>query len=128
MPNKTRTERGPDRRRKARGGRRTADPSAFAPLVLLVGDDPSVIERSEAVLAKLRFAVTTSPSVEDALRVLTGLHPDIVVAAPEAAARIRLEAPEHLPVVVMTVTEEMREDREALIEGIRKSLRANPSV
>jgi len=126
MPNNTRTERGPDRRRKVRGGRRPEDTSGFAPLVLLVGDDPSVVEGAEAVLAKLRFAVTTSPNVEDALRVLTGLHPDIVVAAPEAAARIRLEAPEHLPVVVMT--EEMRADREALIEGIRNSLRANPST
>lgn len=126
MPNDARTERGPNRRQKSRGGRRTDDTSDLAPLVLLIGDDSAVIERSEAVLAKLRFAVTTSPSVEDALRVLTGLHPDIVVAAPEDAARIRLEAPEHLPVVVMT--EEMRDNREALIDGIRQSLRANPSA
>ena len=126
MPNPPRTERGPDRRGKTRGGRRTEDAAGFAPLVLLIGDDASVIEQSEAVLAKLRFAVTTSRSVEEALKVLTGLNPDIVVATPEDASRIRIEAPGHLPVVVLT--EAMRTDREALIEGIRESLRANPSA
>jgi len=124
MPDRAKMSRGPERRRKSRGGRRTDDTSGFAPLVLLVGDDSSTIDASEAVLAKLRFAVTTSPGVDEALRVLAGLRPDIVVADADAASRIRIEAPEHVPVVVMT--EAMREDREALIDGIRQALRANP--
>src|SRR5215210_3059896 len=94
--------RGPERRRRARGGRRAEDATGFAPLVLLVGNDPTMVESSEAVLAKLRFGVTISGSVDDALRVLTALHPDIVVASPEDAPRIRMEVPEHLPVLVMT--------------------------
>jgi hypothetical protein len=114
---------GPDRRRLPRGGRRTEDRDRYAPLVLLVGTDADVVGQSEAVLAKLRFAVATSGTVEEALRVMNGLRPDIVVADPDGAARIRLEAPEHVPVVVMD--EMMRADREALVESIRETIRAN---
>jgi len=123
MANSPELRRGPDRRVQPRGGRREEDRDGFAPLVLLVGDDAGVVEQSEAVLAKLRFGVTVSGSVDDALRVLTGLRPDIVVASSADADRIRIEAPEHLPVVVMT--DEMRADRGMLIEGIRQTLRLN---
>jgi len=90
--------------------------------VLLVGGDADVVGQSEAVLAKLRFAVATSGTVDEALRVMRGLRPDIVVADAEGAARLRLEAPDHVPVVVLDET--MRADREALVEGIRETLRA----
>ena len=123
MANTPEQRRGPDRRVRSRGGRREEDRDGFAPLVLLVGDDAGVAEQSEAVLAKLRFGVAVSGTVEDALRVLTGLRPDIVVASSADADRIRMEAPEHLPVVVMT--DEMRGDRGMLIEGIRQTLRLN---
>jgi hypothetical protein len=113
--------RGPERRKQPRGGRRTEDATGFAPLVLLVGEGDEVVAQSEVVLAKLRFAVATSATVEEALRVLMGIRPDVVVAEPEAASRIRLEAPEHLPVVVLT--DEMHADRNKLIEGIRESIR-----
>ena len=115
-------QRGPERRRLPRGGRRGADPGGFAPLVLLVGEGATVIAQSEAVLAKLRFAVATSGSVEEALRVVAGIRPDVVVADADAASRIRREAPEHLPVVVMS--DEMREDREVLVKEIRETIRA----
>ena len=91
--------------------------------MLLVGQGETVTAQSETILAKLRFAVTTSGSVDDALRVMTGLRPDVVVAEPEAASRIRLEAPEHVPVVEMN--EAMRNDRDVFIEGIRESIRGN---
>jgi DNA-binding response OmpR family regulator len=113
----------PDRRRLPRGGRRGQDREGYAPLVLLVGGDADVAGQSEAVLAKLRFAVATSGTVEEALRVMTGLRPDIVVADAAAAARIRLEAPDHVPVVVLD--DAMRDSREALVEGIREAIRMN---
>ncbi|MEP6914407.1 MAG: hypothetical protein ABJC89_02120 [Acidobacteriota bacterium] len=91
--------------------------------MLLIGSDPTLVGGSEAVLAKLRFGVTVSESVDDALRVMTALHPDIVVASPVDAPRIRIEVPEHLPVLVMT--DEMLGDHEALVEGIRELLRSN---
>jgi hypothetical protein len=87
-----------------------------------VGEGDTVVAQSEAVLAKLRFAVATSGTVEDALRVMRGLRPDVVVADEEAALRLRREAPDHLRVVVMN--DEMRADREALVEQIRVTIRA----
>jgi hypothetical protein len=113
-----------DRRRLPRGGRRAEDVQGYAPLVLLVGADAEVIGQSEAVLAKLRFAVATSATVDDALRVMSGLRPDLVVADADGAARIRIEAPEHVPVVVLD--DEMRANREVLVEAVRDTIRANP--
>jgi len=77
---------------------------------------------AEAVLAKLRFAVTTSKTVDGALKVVAGIRPNIVVAGAEAAQRVRSEAPDPLPIVVMT--DEMRTNAEALIPAIRETLRA----
>jgi DNA-binding NtrC family response regulator len=115
--------RGPDRRRRPRGGRREEDREGFAPLVMLVGDEPGVMDRSEAILAKLRFAVATSSSVDHALRALPDLKPDLVVAGEWDGARIRSSAPDHMPIVVMS--QGMQDDPEALIEEIRRTLRAS---
>jgi len=115
--------RGPDRRRQPRGGRREEDREGFAPLVMLVGDEPGVMDRSEAILAKLRFAVATSNSVDHALRVLPELKPDLVVAGEWDGARIRSSASGHVPIVVMN--RGMQDDPEVLIEEIRRTLRAN---
>ena len=114
--------RGPDRRRQSRGGRRLKDGEGFAPLVMLVGDGPGMMDRSEAILAKLRFAVATSNSVEHALRVLPELKPDIVVAGEWDGARIRSIFPNHMPIVVLSRS--MQDDPEELIEEIRRTLRA----
>ena len=110
---------GPDRRRQPRGGRRPTDPEGFAPLVMVVGDD--AVRLAEAVLAKLRFAVTTSRTVDDAARVLPDLKPDIVVAASPDAARIRNQSGNHLAIVEMS--DDMRADPLVLIESIRATLR-----
>ena len=112
---------GVDRRRLPRGGRRAGDHEGFAPLVMLVGDEPAIIDGSEAILAKLRFAVATSSSVDDALRVLPDLKPDLVVAGEEDEERLRTGTPTHVPVVVMN--RGMQDNPEALIEAIRRSLR-----
>ena len=111
-----------DRRAQPRGGRRPADVDGLAPLIMVVGDEAAVGEAVGAVLAKLKFAVIPSLTVDNALRVLTTANPDLVVAAEGDAARIRLECPEHHTVVV--VTEGMRVDPELLIDEIRKALRS----
>ena len=115
--------RGPDRRKMPRGGRRADDVAGFAPLVMVVGQGETAVAQSEAVLARLKFAVTTSGTVDEALRVMAGIRPDVVVAEPEAASRIRLEAPEYVPVVEMNG--DMRLDPDALVEGIREAIRAS---
>jgi hypothetical protein len=123
MPDKHIFARGQDRRSQARGGRRAEDQDGCAPLVLLIGEKPGVVDRSEAILAKLRFAVTTSNTVEDALRVLADLRPDIVVSSAGDAARIRSEAPQHLPVVVLDGSSQDNPDM--LIEQVRRTLRSS---
>ena len=55
-----------------------------------------------AVLAKLKFAVAPSPTVDDALKILVSLRPDLIVAREEDAARIRLECPENRSVLAVT--------------------------
>jgi hypothetical protein len=115
--------RGPERRRQPRGGRRATDVAGFAPLVLVLGRGESAVEQAEAVLARLKFAVTTTGTVEEALRILESIRPDVVVAEPEAASRIRLEWPEHVPVVEMNG--ELRGNADALVEAIREAIRGN---
>jgi hypothetical protein len=118
--------RGPERRRQPRGGRRANDVAGLAPLVLVLGRGESAVAQAETVLARLKFAVTTTGTVAEALRIMEGIRPDVVVAEPEAASRIRLEWPEHVPVVEMNT--EMRENPDALVEAIREAIRANQIV
>jgi hypothetical protein len=89
---------------------------------MVVGDRAAVGDATEAVLAKLKFAVAPSPTVDDALQIMISLRPDLIVAREEDAARIRRECPEYRPVV--TATEAMRDDPQLLIEEIRAALRA----
>lgn len=117
-----RTQRtGRDRRSQPRGGRRPADVDGLAPLVMVVGDEAAVGDAVGAVLAKLRFAVTPSPTADEAIRVLQTMQPDIIVANAPAAGRIRLECPEHRPVIV--VSREMRDDPQLLVDEIRSAIR-----
>ena len=90
---------------------------------MVVGDESAVGDAVGAVLAKLKFAVTPSATVDEALRVLPTMRPDLIVAAHGDASRIRLECPEHRGVVV--VTDRMRENAQLLVDEIRKALRGN---
>lgn len=92
---------------------------------MLVGDERTVMDRSEAILAKLRFAVTTSTSVDHAIRLLPELKPDLVVAGEMDAARIRRNAPSRVTIVVMD--RGMQNDPDALIQEILRTLRGTAS-
>jgi hypothetical protein len=115
--------RGPDRRAVARGGRRAGDVDGFAPLVLLLGRGETVVAQAEAVLARLKFAVTTTGTVSEALRIMEGIRPNVVVADSDAALRLRLESFEDVPIVEMNP--EMRDNPDALVEAIRHALRTS---
>ena len=110
--------RGPERRRHSRGGRRSGDIDGFAPLVLMVGDDPSIVSQAEAILCKLRFAVSTTTDPEEALRILPDLRPNLVVVTKRHESLLRTAS--HCPVVVMP------ESLESLIDDIRYALRVTP--
>jgi ABC-type Fe3+-citrate transport system substrate-binding protein len=124
MSDKPEHRQGADRRRRPRGGRRPEDRDGLAPLVLIVGQDGAT-ERSEAILAKLKFAVSTTSTVDDALRVISTLKPDLVVAGEFEGRRIQTEIAEHVPMVVRT---DAGETPEALIDNILRAIRTGPAL
>jgi hypothetical protein len=88
----------------------------LTPLVLVVGAPASARSASEAVLAKLRFAVATSETTDEALQLMATLRPDVVVVPAADVLEIRSAAADHQAVVVM------RDDPDLLVEAIRHSL------
>lgn len=112
-----------DRRTQRRGGRRGGDKPGYAPLVLLVDEDGDSGARCEAILARLRFAVAPTRSVDEAKRVMEALRPNIVVARVADAAALRHVTVAEVPVVLLN---EDLMDPEALVEEIRRVLRERP--
>ncbi len=119
--------RGPsDRRQSPRGGRRPGDPIGFYPLILVANDDANNGAHCVAILAKLRFAVAPAYSVEEAIKVMESLRPNLIVArlADEPVLRQQMDTnPSIGQIPIVTVTER-NEDPEVLIEDIRRALRA----
>ena len=118
MVEPTQFRRGPDRRRQSRGGRRSGDIDGAAPLILVVGEDASVIQQAEAILCKLKFGVSATIDPNEALRVLPDLRPNVVVVAPRHESALR--AATQAPVVVIPET------LDGLIDDIRRALRVTP--
>ena len=114
-------ERGPDRRRHPRGGRRDEDKHGHTPLVMVIDHDPGRRDISEAILAKLRFAVAPVESVEKAISVIRSLAPAAIVGHADDLAKLHAALPlETIPRIV--VTDEMaRTDQ--LIQVVRAALR-----
>ena len=114
----------PDRRRTPRGGRRPGDPEGYSPLVLVAGDDAESGARCVAILAQLRFAVAPAHSVEEAIKVMQALRPNVIVARPEDEPALRAQMaadPVIGDVPMITLTSET-EAPEKLIHAIRKAL------
>ncbi len=116
---------GPDRRQFARGGRRATDPAGYAPMVVIIDNDATRLDLSEAILAKLRFAVAPFATVEKAIMAMHALRPEIVVARTDAVHALR----GHLPVdrdgraiPLLPLTAELHEPH-ALIEALRLVIR-----
>jgi hypothetical protein len=122
MTNHREQREGPDRRRQPRGGRRTGDVDGFTPLVMVVDSDDRRREISEAILARLKFAVAPVESVDRAIEVIETLRPELIVAGEDHAQRFRdlLAAAGSVPVVVV---EEEARVTDALIETVRQALR-----
>ena len=88
---------------------------------MLVDEDSTNSVRCEAILAKLRFAVAPAHTVDEALRVMDALRPNVIVAHVTDVARLQQAAPASVPVVVIT---DDLSDPEAMIEAIRHALRS----
>src|SRR5258707_13860567 len=115
----------PDRRRTPRGGRRPGDPQGYSPLILVADDDAEAGARCIAILARLRFAVAPCHSVEEAVKVMEALRPNLIVARlrDEAALRRQMAANpaiEDIPLITLTAENDAPQ---LLIEAIREALR-----
>jgi len=116
---------GADRRHSPRGGRRPGDPQGYSPLVLVADEDASNGARCIAILSKLRFAVAPAHSLEEALKVMKALRPNLIVArlSDEPELRRQMAADStigEIPIVVLTAA---NDDPEVLIDEIRAALR-----
>ena len=117
MPTPTERRTQADRRKSARGGRRPQDQPGSAPLVLVVGHGADPERESATILRECRFAVAPAADVPEALRVIDGVHPDLIVAGPEEAARLRATG---LPIVEYTIS---NEPDGGLVERLRAAIR-----
>ena len=116
---------GPDRRQFARGGRRATDPAGYAPMVVVIDHDATRLDLSEAILAKLRFAVAPFATVEKAIAAMQALRPEIVVARPDAVHKLRDRLPvdrDGRAIPLLSLTAELAEPI-ALIEALRQLIR-----
>jgi hypothetical protein len=109
---------GADRRRRPRGGRRAGDLEGQAPLVLVVGENPSIVHQAEAILCRLKFAVSAITDTNEALRILPDLRPNLVVVSERHELLLRTASP--VPVVVMD------SNLDTMIDDIRRALRVTP--
>lgn len=115
----------PDRRRTPRGGRRPGDPQGCSPLILVADDDAEAGARCVAILARLRFAVAPAHSVEEAVKAMEALRPNLIVARQrhEPALRAHMAAnPAIGDIPLITLTAE-NDAPQLLIEAIREALR-----
>jgi CheY-like chemotaxis protein len=121
MPGLPDKRQGDDRRSRPRGGRRAGDKAGFAPLVLLVEENSENGARCEAILAKLRFAVAPARTVDEALRVMEALRPNLVVARVSDPERLQQATPGGVPFLALT---DQHNDLEEMVEEIRRALRS----
>jgi CheY-like chemotaxis protein len=116
-----------DRRNSPRGGRRPSDVQGYSPLILVADDDANSGARCVAILARLRFAVAPAHSVEEAIKVMTSLHPTLIVTRlkDEAALRHQMATDPSLgDIPIVTLTPE-NEAPDLMVEDIRRTLRGH---
>ncbi len=116
---------GSDRRTTPRGGRRPGDPRGYSPLVLVADEDAANGARCVAILSRLRFAVAPAHSVDEAVKVMRALRPNLIVARLSDEPELRKQMTEdasigEIPIVTMTAA---NDNPDVLIEEIRAALR-----
>jgi CheY-like chemotaxis protein len=77
---------------------------------------------TEAILAKLMFAVAPVESAEKAISILRALNPEVIVASEQDAKRIRETIQLDDGIAIVAVSDDTRVT-ESLIETVRQSLR-----
>lgn len=98
-------------------------------MVVLIDNDATRLDLSEAILAKLRFAVAPFASVDRALTAMQGLMPEIVVARTECVNELRDRLPldrDGRAIPLLPLTPELAEPIK-LIEALRQLIRRHRS-
>jgi CheY-like chemotaxis protein len=113
---------GGDRRRRPRGGRRPGDLQGYTPLVMVIDPDASRRDVSEAILAKLRFAVAPVESVEKGVSIAQALRPEVIVTTEANVEKIRMLLPRNEGIPIVALDDETRVT-DALIEEVRRAIR-----
>jgi CheY-like chemotaxis protein len=114
-----------DRRNSPRGGRRPGDVQGYSPLILVADDDANSGARCVAILARLRFAVAPAHSVGEAIKIMTSLHPTLIVTRLKDEAVLRQQMASDpsigdIPILTLTAENEAPLD---MVEEIRRVLR-----
>ena len=86
--------------------------------MLLVGEDHNIAQQAEAILCRLKFAVSVTTDPDEALRILPGLRPNVIVVAPRHELLMRAASP--VPVVTIG------DDFDTMINDVRRALRVTP--
>jgi hypothetical protein len=110
-----------DRRRHPRGGRRPYDRPGNSPLIMVVDSDRGRRGLSEAILAKLQFAVAPVESVDNAVSIAHALRPSAIVCSTADAGVIRGRLKVALPIVEVDAGTAVAD---ALIEIVRAALQS----
>jgi DNA-binding NtrC family response regulator len=114
-----------DRRRFARGGRREGDREGFSPMVVVIDGDARRRDISEAILAKLHFAVAPFESAEKALAAMHALRPEAIVARADAAEQLRGRLPndrDGRAIPMLPIADDAAAEPIALVEALRRLL------
>jgi CheY-like chemotaxis protein len=88
-------------------------------------DDANAGAHCVAILARLRFAVAPAHSVDEAIKVMTSLHPTLVVSRLKDEAGLRQQManqPDIGAIPVLALTPE-NDEPQLMIEEIRRVLR-----
>ena len=99
-------------------------------MVVVIDHDAQRRDISEAILAKLRFAVAPFESVDKALAAMQALRPEVVVAGADAAAALNGRMPtdrEGRAIPLLPVTAELA-DPETLIDALRDLIRRHRTL
>jgi CheY-like chemotaxis protein len=92
--------------------------------VLVADDDADSGARCVAILARLRFAVAPAHSVEEAIKVMAALRPDLIVARlrDEPALREQMASNPAIGQIPLLTLTAANETPQILIEEIRRAL------
>jgi DNA-binding NtrC family response regulator len=92
----------------------------YSPLVMVVDSDHTRRELTEAILAKLQFAVAPVDSVDKAISIAHALRPSVIVCPPADAAAIGSALLVQVPIVPIGADVAVTD---ALVEIVRGALR-----